>query len=363
MKVLFFIDCMTSGGKERRLTELMKALKSHKEIEFELAVMSSEIHYKEVFELDIPIHYLIRKTRRDINIINKLYRLCKIIKPDVLHCWDSMTAVLSVLVCFILDIKLINGMVVDTPSKRNIFNKHWFRAKLTFPFSYTIVGNSMAGLAAYKAPKSKSVCIFNGFNFDRINSIFSVKIIRDQLNINTKYVIGMVASYSHLKDYETYYKAAQLLLCKRNDLTFLAIGKDTDSNRSKELIQNELMQYFRLLGSLSGVESYINSMDVCVLSTFTEGISNSILEYMALGKPVIATDGGGTSEIVDNQKTGFLIQPCSPELLVEKIEDLIDNGELREKMGLAGLERVQNYFSIEIMVNKYISIYENSICA
>ena len=53
-------------------------------------------------------------------------------------------------------------------------------------------------------------------------------------------------------------------------------------------------------------------MDICLLSTFTEGISNSIMEYMALGKPVIATDGGGTKEIVDDGETGFLIGQSDP---------------------------------------------------
>ncbi len=65
MKILFFIDVLTSGGKERRLTELMKGLKQRPDFEFELALMSTEINYREVLDLDIPIHYLIRKTKRD----------------------------------------------------------------------------------------------------------------------------------------------------------------------------------------------------------------------------------------------------------------------------------------------------------
>ena len=72
-----------------------------------------------------------------------------------------------------------------------------------------------------------------------------------------------------------------------------------------------------MLGIRSGIESLISAMDICVLSTFTEGISNSILEYMALEKPVIATAGGGTNEIVIDNKTGFLIKQSNPEELAE----------------------------------------------
>ena len=99
-------------------------------------------------------------------------------------------------------------------------------------------------------------------------------------------------------------------------------------------------------------------MDICILSTFTEGISNSILEYMALGKPVIATRGGGTSEIVIDNKTGFLISPSNPEELTDKIEKLLNNIDLREQMGMAGKERVKKIFSSEIMVSKYVDFYK-----
>ena len=78
-----------------------------------------------------------------------------------------MTAVYAIPACKLLNIKLINGMVVDTPVKKNILNKNWLRARLTFPFSDLIIGNSKAGLIAYKAPTKKSRCIYNGMDFER----------------------------------------------------------------------------------------------------------------------------------------------------------------------------------------------------
>lgn len=357
MKILFFIDVLTSGGKERRLTELMKGLKQRPDFEFELALMSTEINYKEVLDLDIPIHYLIRKTKRDVFVFRMLYNLARNFQPDIIHCWGSMTAIYGVPVCKLLNIKLVNGLITDSPSKQNILNKHWFRARITFPFSDVIVGNSKAGLDAYRAPKGKSFFIHNGFNFERTNDIIKDQIIRSQLNVDTRYVIGMVANYSKNKDYATYFAAAQLVLSKRKDITFIAIGINTDSPVSQNNISKDYIEHFRLLGVRSGVESYINSMDICVLSTFTEGISNSILEYMALGKPVIATSGGGTNEIVVNYETGFLINKSNPEELAEKIEILLDDNELRTRMGVVGKKRIENSFSIDSMVRNYVTLY------
>ena len=361
MKILFFIDILMSGGKERRLTELMKALKQNAGYKFELAVMSSEIHYREVLDLGIPIHYLIRKSKKDFSVSMKLYRLCKNYKPDILHCWDSMTAVYSFPVCKLLNIKMINGMITNAPEKISLSDKKWIRSRLTFPFSDIIIGNSQAGLSAYKAPKKKSYCIHNGFDFKRIENLISKAAITKQLNITSKYIIGMVASFSAAKDYKTYYEAAHLILDKRKDITFVAIGNNTESTISQNQIRKEYSDYFRLLGKKSGIESYVNTFDIGVLSTFGEGISNSILEYMALGKPVVATVGGGTSELVINNETGYIVGRSDAIELARKIELLLDDVVLRQKMGSAGRDRIRNFFNIENMMNKYIDIYNNVV--
>ena len=358
MKILFFIDVLAAGGRERRLTELIKKITLNANFELELALMSREISYKEVLDYNLPIHYLIRTTKKDLSIFRLLYKLCRKIEPDVIHCWGSMTAIYSVPVCKLLNIKLVNGMIIDAPERQNIFNKDWFRAKLTFPFSDIILGNSRAGLVAYSAPIKKSFFIHNGFNFERTNNILKAEIIRDQLNINTRFVIGMVANNSKYKDYKSFFIAAQILLGKRKDITFIAIGEKTDSELSRLHIDKKHVDFFRLLGVASGVESFINAMDICILSTFTEGISNSILEYMALAKPVIATSGGGTDEIVVDQKTGFLVSRSNPEALAEKIEVLLNNNKLRAEMGLAGKERILKYFTIENMVDDYYNLLE-----
>lgn len=361
MKILFFIDILMSGGKERRLTELMKALKQTPDCDFELAVMSSEIHYREVLDLNIPIHYLIRKSKKDISVTFKLYKLCKEYKPDIIHCWDSMTAVYSFPVCRLLNIKLINGMITNAPEKISLTDKKWIRSRLTFPFSDTIIGNSKAGLAAYRAPAKKSYFIHNGFDFKRIENILSSQIIRQQLNVTSRYIIGMVASFSTTKDYKTFFEAAHIILDKRKDVTFIAIGSNTESSASKNHIRNEYSGYFRLLGKRSGIESYVNTFDIGVLSTFGEGISNSILEYMALGKPVVATLGGGTVELVIDNETGFLVRRSDAGELARKIELLLDNAQLRHKMGSAGRERIKNFFNIENMMKKYIEIYSRTL--
>jgi len=359
MKILFFINGIYLGGKERRLVELMKEIQLRPQFQFELAVMDAEINYQEIINMKIKIHYLIRKSKKDLSVFSQLYSICKEFKPDIIHCWDGMTAIYSIPVCKLLQIKLMNGMIVNCPSRRNILNKRILHSKLSFPFSDIIIGNSNAGLKAYNAPVKKSIVIYNGYNFKRNECLLEKNELRQQLNITTKHVIGMVATFSESKDYATYFKAAGIILKKRKDITFLAIGNNTDTKTANELLENEFSDHFRLLGKKSGIESFINMLDVGVLATFTEGISNSIMEYMALGKPVIATAGGGTSEIIKNKSTGFLVKVADAEDLANKIEYLLENTTKGIEMGLKGQERIRTFFSIEGMVEKYILAYKN----
>lgn len=357
MKILFFIDSLRAGGKERRLMELLKGLRSSPNIKFEVVVMNENIHYKEIFDLEIKIHYLIRKTKKDLSIFYKFYKICKNTGPEIIHCWDDMTALYAIPSCSLLKIKLVNGMITNAP-KWKFFSKTKFRSKLIFPFSDVIISNSQAGLIAYDAPISKSRVVYNGYNFLRNEKCTDNINLREQLKISTNYVVGMVATFSKAKDYKTYYQAASLILKKRTDVTFLSIGNNTDSAASQKLVDHYYLgENVKLLGRIFKIENYINIFDIGVLATFTEGISNAIMEYMALGKPVIATSGGGTNEIVENNKTGFLVNISDPIQIAIKINYLLDNEEMRRQMGQSGQKRINDTFSIDEMIHNYTSIY------
>jgi len=361
MKVLHFIDTLRAGGKERQLVELLKGLSAYKEIVCELAIMSENIQYNAVNKLDIKKHYLIRKNKKDPRILVKLYKLCKEFKPDIIHSWGSMTSIYAVPVAKMLGIKLINGMIRDS-SPFNFFSKSCIRSKITFPFSDVILANSNAGLKAYNAPLHKSVCIYNGFDFNRIRRLHDENTVRRKFNINTEKVVGMVASFSDNKDYETYVSSAKMILQNRNNVTFLAIGGGENLEKCKKMVDDKFKDKILFLGRQEDVESIVNIFDVGLLSTNTkvhgEGISNSIMEYMALGKPVVATDCGGTSELVLHGETGFLVKSQNIDDMGTRIEQLLEDKDLSIRMGNAGRERIKKKFNLGKMTKLYIGLYE-----
>jgi glycosyltransferase involved in cell wall biosynthesis len=359
---------MTSGGKERRLTELMKSLRLIPDIDFELALMTDDIHYKEVFDLRIKIHYLIRKSRRDLNVFKSYYKLCRDFKPDIVHCWDTMTAIYVTPICKLLKIKLVNGMVVDTQIRQNVMNKFWLRARLTFPFADVVVGNSYVGLASYKAPMKKSVCIYNGIDLKRLDRIKEKSLMYQEIFGNLTqdiFVVGMVAAFEVRKDYDTLIKAALNLSTAFPNIRFVFVGTGVNWNECKERIPDSLADRIVFLGKRNDVESIVNIFDVGVLITNSkahgEGVSNSIIEYMALGKPVIATSGGGTNEIVFDDLNGYLIEPENVAQLEEKICLLMKDPELRVKLGEEGRKIIHEKFDLKIMTQKYVELYNKLI--
>jgi len=364
MKVFFFCDSLNSGGKERRLTELMKTLKFSSEVDFDLVLMNKEIHYTEIYDLGLNIHFILRRTKRDPLVLYKLYKLCKKYQPDILHCWDSMTAVYSVPICKILGIKLINGMITDAPPEQSIRNKHWLRARLTFPFSDYIVGNSNAGLKAYNAPANRSVCIYNGMNFSRFNNLKAKFLIREEIfgsNSDSFRVLGMVATFRKNKDYKTLVRTALDLVHMRDDIRFLLVGDGPEINNIKNMVPHEDKRKIIFLGKRNDVESIINLFDVGILLTNArvhgEGISNSILEYMAIGIPVIASRGGGTDELVVDNQNGYLIESGNEWQLKDRMLALIENDELAKELGRNGRKIVKEKFDITIMNKCYVSLY------
>jgi len=360
MKILFFIDSLHSGGKERRLVELIKGLKNiHPQIEMELVLTKVNVHYDEIFETGIKIHYTIRKLyKKDPLIFLKFYKIAKAFKPDIIHVWGNMVAIYAIPTKVWLRIPMVNNQITEVPLK---IQKGILSHRLSFRFSDRIISNSKAGLYVFNAPKNKSNCIYNGFDFNRIQNLEPVALVKKRYNLNSKIVIGMFASFSNMKDYSSYIDAAIKLSILYENIIFIAVGSG-NSKGYEEMVPLDLKDRILFLGQQNNVESIMNCCDIGVLASFTEGISNAILELMALGKPVVVSGGGGSSELVINGKNGFLIPSKDSDLLAQKIGLLLNDDKVRIEMGINAKQSVANNFSIDLMIRKFYNEYKQ-LCA
>src|SRR5262249_23491958 len=167
---------------------------------------------------------------------------------------------------------------------------------------------------------------------------------------------GMVAEFNRFKDYTTFIRAAYQISRRRKDIVFVAVGDGETLEASKKIATGA--EVIKFLGKRKDIIHLAAIFDIGVLSTFTEGLSNSIMEYMALRKPVVATDGGGTRELVVDGETGFLVPPQNPDALATKIEYLLDHPDIARRMGEAGETRLRGAFSLTRMVEVTIQLYQ-----
>ena len=361
MKILFFIESLRSGGKERRLVELIKGLKKYPDIECKLVLTRKDIHYKDIFSTGTKIHYIVRKHfKKDLRLFFLFFKIAKNYKPDIIHAWCNMAAIYALPVKILFNIPLINSSITHS-SPLKTFSKSWLYLKLTIPFTDIVISNSRAGLVAHKLKEnSKNLIIHNGFNFDRIKDLSSKSEIRKKINVTTKYIVAMVASFSSYKDYSTYIKAANKVLNNNKNITFLCIGSGNNVSY-KKMVKSMYRDNVRFLGIQDNVESIMNICDIGVLSTYTEGISNSIMEFMALGKPVITTYNAGTKELLVDGESGIFVKSKSVDQLSSQIIYLLKDQKLALKLGMNAKQRIQKWFNLEKMVICYKKIYQNLI--
>jgi glycosyltransferase involved in cell wall biosynthesis len=125
--------------------------------------------------------------------------------------------------------------------------------------------------------------------------------------------------------------------------------------RCRQLRLSDIVSF---LGWRNDLPSVMAGWDVFVLPSLNEGFGVAALEAMAAGLPVIASDVGGLSELVENGETGWLVPPAAPLELAQRARQLIHDRRMRETMGIAGRQRALHCFPVSRMAEQMITVYD-----
>lgn len=363
-KVLFLIGSFGTGGKERQMAELIHGL-DQKKYELHLLIKSDGAHYFDIMKDNLCSVHNLNREHFGIRAIADIIRLMRMIRPDIVHSWAETTSLIAVINKFLLPrrFELIDGSIRMAPKLTKYLSFYYFQRKIINAFSDKIVANSEAGLKSFHVSGRKSQVIYNGFNLNRIANLREPWQVKEELGIKTDFVAGMVARIDDAKDWPTFFAAAEKLLESRKDITYIIVGNGPYLSRYKKRIKPEFRDFFVFTGERNDVESIANIFDIGILTSYSEGISNSIMEYMALGKPVIASGAGGIPELVIHEKTGYIHKVGDKRALTQFTNKLLDEKQLRDQMGVAAQKRISETFGYEVMINAYNQLYTKILCA
>lgn len=194
--------------------------------------------------------------------------------------------------------------------------------------------------------KDKINVIYNSINYEHLNSVRKKNLAENYSEtMKNNFVVGIAANLNRsIKRVDLFIKAAADIAMKINNVVFLILG-DGNLKRGLQNLAQELKIVDKIIfaGMKCDVYPYVAAFDVGVISSDSEGFSNSVLEYMAMGVPVVATDVGGNREIVQDGITGYLVPRNNPKAMAEKICNLLENSRLRNEMGKAARNLIKEY--------------------
>ncbi len=220
-------------------------------------------------------------------------------------------------------------------------------------------------------PECRIVSIYNGVDLQEYDACSrNSSDIKKKIGINASHpVVGLVANLRRIKGINYLIEAASRICRRRSDVQFLVVGGDTsDQNYSissmQALAENlGVLQNIHFLGKRKDIPDLISLFDVAVVASLSEGFSNTILEYMASSKPVVATTVGGNAEAVVQGETGFLVPPGDSHALAEAIWTILDNPEMALRFSTAAKRRAEEKFSLDQMIKNYEAVFEQVIRA
>ena len=230
-------------------------------------------------------------------------------------------------------------------------SKKWKHKVSLTQFTDGIITNSKTIKQAYARyrwfPRDFVKVIYNGLTIPR-----QVQAKDFSQRFQGKKIIYSAGRLSEQKGFSYLIEAATILSKQRDDLVFLVSGegKLEDALR-KQISAHGLEDSFVLEGFTSDIYPYLKGSDLFVLASLFEGMPNVVMEAMAMGKAVVATNVNGARELMEDGKTGLVIPPADPEALAKTISSLIDDPERLNAFGRAGKERVASQFTTDIMVD------------
>src|SRR5215217_5606326 len=355
--ILQIVHGFIEGGSERQMIQMASLLHDSGEFDVHVAALSTGGVLRPLIErLQIPIIDFPLKSFYDSSMVLQTRRFVSYLRRHqirIVHSHDFYSNI------FGMNGAMLAGVRGRIASKRENTGTRTLAQKTAerwaFRLAHAVVANAGAvkeHLIEQGVRDNKIAIIYNGIDLSRFHQNGDASEALQRLNLTAFHdrpLVSMVANFEYrIKDHPMLLRAAQRVKAEVPEAMFVIAG-DGELRAETEKLAAELALEGTCLfvGRCASVPDLLAASEICVLSSQAEGFSNSILEYMAAGRAVVATDVGGANEAIVEGETGYLVNAGDDRAMADRLISLLRAPDKSHSMGLNGRRLVEQRFSIE----------------
>lgn len=352
--ILFIVRTMGLGGTENVVLQLCEILSD--KVNKIVVCSSGGVHEKKLQEMGIK-HYLIP----DIASKNPMDMLkcCRSIKSiidkeqiTIVHSHHRMAAFYAELVAPKSAVKVANAHNTFTDKKK--------LTQLAYRNTKVIAVGEMVkkNLAEYFWIPKEQICVIHNAVKPFDGNVVPVEALCQE-RTKGNVLIGNIGRLSEQKGMTYFIEAAEITAKTHPEARFIIVGDGEEREKLYAQVKTKSLQdRVVFLGYRNDIQNVMSQLDFVVLSSLWEGLPLTPIEAYSVGKTVIGTAVDGTPEIIRDGVDGYLVKPRNPMQLAEKMNELIENPEMWESMGIQAMRRYQDEFSFEKLSERYVAFYE-----
>jgi L-malate glycosyltransferase len=369
--VLFIIDSFEQGGSERQALQLVRQLHLSGKCRAHLATLQDRGSLRaEADQIGLgEIHAYPLSSFYDLNFVTQLRRLGRFIKENeinVVHTHCFYTSMFGMTGAALASVPARITSKGETEGFRTPMQKRTER--FAFRLAHRVIANCKVvehQLIKEGVNPKRIVQHYNGLDLERVKPRPDLR-RHEALSIYglprepaRRFVTILANLHNPVKDHVLFLRAAARVRAIVPDAAFIIAGEGQLIHSLRELArQLQIEDDVFFAGRCDDIASLLFTSDIGVLSSKAEGFSNAILEYMAAGLPVVATDVGGVREAIVEGKTGHIVPAGNEEAMAARIIGLLRESERAQRMGEYGRAIVEQKFSSEYHLRNTLELYD-----
>jgi len=369
VRIVFVVDDLGYGGAERQVVELANNM-DRARFDVHVCTLSGHVPLSDrLVDARERLHIVERAHRFDFTVVPRLARLLRKLDAEIVQGYLFIAEIVSRLAGCLAGTGLVIGS--ERNANQSFRRSNVIAYKLTQRWVHAIIANSRAGAESnarvFRRPLSEYRVVHNGVDIDRFKPA-NGGLLREQLSIPSGCpVVGAFANFKRQKNHAMLFGAFRLVLDSIPDARLLLVGERPVDSRGRldgyQAELNRLVDDLKIrhrcvfLGHQSNVERLYPACDLTVLPSWHEGTPNVLLESMACGVPVIATNVCDNTYVVREGEVGYLVAVEDERGMAQRIRSLLSNAALRQEMGRRARSWVTREFSTKRLAEKMEAVY------